>query len=798
MKKISSIIFFISLLVLVSPKGEAQTQDLHLIELSNQIKEEKNQPSEDIYVHLAKTFYLSGEILWFKIYLTDSRVSLPSLVSKVAYVEILDASNKPVSQAKIAIDSGMGLGSISLPTFISSGNYTFIAYTNTQKNRNSLETAFHSVIQIFNINKQSVSGTNNRTEKYHVSVLPESGSIVAGLPSTVAFKIQNQNGNGVDVYGNLVDNNKEVICAIKTRKFGMGRFSFVPKPGAFYQLQLVFPDGEERLYPVGEIAESGFSIQLSEGQNSSILLSVQTNQPGNKQVYLVQHNNKTVQQTYKGILNGGKAIFSLPKSSLQPGINYFSVFNELKAPIGERLYFNHPVQSAEIDLQLPKTDWSIREKIPFSISQKRQEHNYSSNTNLSMAVVLIDSLQDIPGRDIRTYFWLEKHLKGRIENPSFYLDSTDNFIAEITDNLMLVHGWRKIIPKDNVIQNTQSIPEIAGHIITGTLVNIQTKNPASGILVYLSIPGQRFHFSSCRSDQNGRLRFDVKKIFGTENIIFQTNHITDSIYRVELDNPFREQYDTVVNKLISGYQELARSDLLIRTVAAQVETAFQEKNNSTFVMPNFYDTTAFFGKPDISYLLDDYTRFTTMEEVLREYVPEIQVKKSGNKFKVRILNQPYKLFLEERPLILIDGVSVFDENHLIDFDPLKVKKLDIIARKYYHGGISYDGVASFTSYEGDLGAQTLEPSSVVVDYPGLQLQRQYYSPSYDTETERNSRIPDFRNVLLWNPSLRLMNYDNYNSSFYTSDLPGKYVLLIEGLSENGTPIKVLKTITVNK
>src|SRR5476649_1314646 len=57
---------------------------------------------EKMYVHTDKNFYLTGEILWFKIYNVDAGVNTPADISKVAYVEVLDDANSPVLQAKIA------------------------------------------------------------------------------------------------------------------------------------------------------------------------------------------------------------------------------------------------------------------------------------------------------------------------------------------------------------------------------------------------------------------------------------------------------------------------------------------------------------------------------------------------------------------------------------------------------------------------------------------------------------------------------------------------------------------------
>ena len=58
---------------------------------------------------------------------------------------------------------------------------------------------------------------------------------------------------------------------------------------------------------------------------------------------------------------------------------------------------------------------------------------------------------------------------------------------------------------------------------------------------------------------------------------------------------------------------------LYHSINSQVQTTYLSDSLNRFYFP-FTDTSHFFGPPEKVYYLDDYTRFTTMEEVLREYV----------------------------------------------------------------------------------------------------------------------------------------------------------------------------------
>src|SRR3546814_606899 len=89
---------------------------------------------ERIYVHTDRSFYVCGEILWFKVYATSGPFNHPDSLSRVAYLEVLDGENSPVMQAKIELKAGTGSGSLEIPFRLSSGKYRRRAYTRWMRN----------------------------------------------------------------------------------------------------------------------------------------------------------------------------------------------------------------------------------------------------------------------------------------------------------------------------------------------------------------------------------------------------------------------------------------------------------------------------------------------------------------------------------------------------------------------------------------------------------------------------------------------------------------------------------------
>jgi len=72
-----------------------------------------------------------------------------------------------------------------------------------------------------------------------------------------------------------------------------------------------------------------------------------------------------------------------------------------------------------------------------------------------------------------------------------------------------------------------------------------------------------------------------------------------------------------------------------------------------------------------------------------------------------------------------------------------------------------------------------------MEYEGLQYQREFYSPVYETQEQVSSRLPDFRNVLYWSPNVQTNTQGKTEFNFFTSDLKGKYVAIIQGVDRSG-------------
>jgi hypothetical protein len=742
---------------------------------------QKTDLHEKLYVHVNKSFFLTGEIIWFKIYVVDDSSNKLLNLSKVAYIQLFDNTRSAVLQTKVALNDGVGSGSLFIPFAMHNGNYRFVAYTNWMKNFDA-GYFFEQQLEIVNPLKAEQAQIVHPAQGYDVQFFPEGGHLVNGLAGKVAFKITGADGKGETCRGAVVNQLNDTITRFSTLKFGIGSFTFTPAGQAVYRAVIKTANGD-LIKPLPQASENGFTLKVTDEQQN-LDVAVQSNQNNTTPViYVMAHSRHAIKFAAEGSIGNGHADFKIDKSKLEDGINYITLFDGNRRPLCERLVFKRPAKNMAIQATTDMQVYGTRKKVMLNISAA-DENNKPLSAGLSLSVFRPDSLQNADGDHIAAYLWLRAGLKGYIESPDYYFYNDNNDVNQQLDNLMLCQGWTAYDWDNTLSANKPDfkfLPEYDGPIITGHLVNTVKNQPATDIITYLTIPGTPGQLYAAKSDSAGQLTFNVKNFYGPKEIIAQTNYTRDSTYRIDINDPFTELRDT-------GYlpplvlNEDIKNTLVGNSLNMQVQNIFSATSNKQFYDP-LVDNDPFYGKPDQTYLLDDYTRFTTMEEVLREYVTSISVTSQKGKWAIGVIRN--KQFLPDEPFALLDGKPLFDINKVFAVDPLKIKRLDLINQNYLYGPAIFNGILSFSSYKGENNIVELDPRAIVLDFEGLQLERKFYSPVYGTDEQLNSPVPDFRNTLYWQPDAGTGTDGKNTLQFYTGDKPGKYIGVIEGLSPNG-------------
>ena len=333
---------------------------------------EANEQNEKIYLQTDKSFYISGEICWFKSYVVDASLHNPFSLSKVAYVELLNHESKPVMQGKISLQQGTGNGSFFLPLYLPSGSYRIRAYTNWMKNSGP-EYFFEKNITVVNTMKRDRDSLVKKTAALDVQFFPEGGKLVDGIPAVVGFKAVDENGNGINVEGDIVDQDEKTIAHFQTQLFGMGRFSLTPSATNQYKAYIRIGQNQLAVANFPTVSQKGYVLKVTADSGSQVNITAFSNYEGdNRPMYLLIHTRGIIKYAQPLKMVDGRGSVYLQKSQLGEGISSITLFNASQQPVCESLIFRMP-GSLPISAQSEMEEYPVRTKITANIHITRRK-----------------------------------------------------------------------------------------------------------------------------------------------------------------------------------------------------------------------------------------------------------------------------------------------------------------------------------------------------------------------------------------------------------------------------------------
>lgn len=766
-----------------------KAQDNDLAEIRNEFTRQNGDLlREKVYLHTDREAYLCGEILWFKAYMVAGRHTLNGL-SKVLYVELIDGAHKPVLQLKIGLKEGVGDGSVYLPFTINSGNYELRAYTSLMKNFGP-GSYFHKNICVVNTQQSdSQQGTSSRINNYAISIRTEGGNLIDGIESKVAVKVTGSDGKGTGLQGVLLDSKNDTVARFQCHRYGIGTFTFTPDSREKYTVAFISSHRRVATASLPEIKKSGYVLSLRQGAGK-VFLDVKSNSAGSSAVVLLGHSHDHIYFSQQKTLSGGLTRFEVDDKALAEGITCFTLFDSERKPVAERLFFKFPdTGNVKATTNLNARVFAKRQKVSVAIGLNDRQLKPVAG-NLSLSVYLGSSNLGRTPTDIESYLLLCADINEPIEDAGSYL-SAENDRETLADDLMLCSGWNGQY-RDKQLY----LPEYEGHLIAATL-----RNPVSGLPIkdtygFLSVPGKKVWLYASMSDSTGLIRFNTKNLYGRNELIFQVSPEFKDSCRADFLSPFSDSFSSARIPTLGTFNDSLEAVVSATNLNMQVLNVFSADRLRRFVTP-LTDSDAFFGKPDKTYMLDDYTRFTTTEEVLREFIPEIWLFRREGDLKMRVINDQTRGLFDVEPMMLIDGVPFFRSARILHYDPLKIKSIDIVTKRYVWGPASFDGIVNFKTYEGNMTGFSLDPKDIVIDYEGLLEQRKFYMPEYLSNDQVNSSFPDFRNLLFWSPNIYTDKVTGRTRvEFYTSDQKGTYVGSLQGITDDGSLINQSFSFTV--
>jgi hypothetical protein len=392
----------------------------------------------------------------------------------------------------------------------------------------------------------------------------------------------------------------------------------------------------------------------------------------------------------------------------------------------------------------------------------------------SLKISLTTNARQYSGRQKVNVTITTKNSSGRNVDASLSIAvyRLDSLVSPDADNIF--QHLSSSTPYSN--PNTFSFtPEYKGHFVSGKMISNNTRMPSRNVTGYLSVMDNASSFYNANTATDGSLRFLVTKLNAADSIVVQAHSYYNPDSEISIDDPFFNQYAA---RIPSSFTETAAypATVLEQSINTQVTSLYYDEDINHFNTAKI-DSTPFYFRPDMHYELDEYTRFTRIEDIFREYIRPVGVSKRQGVFHLTVFNQATPFITNQEPLVIVDGVPVFNTNSLFSYDPLKIKSVDIVTSKYFRSGASFPGIIDMHTFRGRTDGVLIDSSASVVPYEIVQKKRVFYSPDYTSVSD--TRKPDFRSTLYWSPDVK--SDGQASVEFFTSDLKGKFVITVQGV-----------------
>lgn len=331
------------------------------------------------------------------------------------------------------------------------------------------------------------------------------------------------------------------------------------------------------------------------------------------------------------------------------------------------------------------------------------------------------------------------------------------------------------------------VPEYEGEIVRGRISNIEGTQSESHS-VFLSAAGPEVEvYSSPVDTKTGEFAFFTTSIYGKREIVLEFPSADEAVF--ELFDPFIKP--PVKPAPVFFLDKKHEPFLTRRSIEMQVSLRFG--------IDSLFDKRTIHGDPLISnnksvvYLLDNYTRFPMMQDIVIEFVSEVRLRRINNlpSFQILLDTRLGKSF-SDNPLLVIDGIAIFDHERFLTYDPLKAKSLTIHQNSYRIGNRVFNGIVQLNTYTGKYPGLTLGKNALIVDYQGVQYPCRFTCSSLVA----SEILPDLRTLLYWDPQIDLAQREVVEVMVRTSSVPGKYEIKLEGVTASGQPFLHRSEFTV--
>ena len=311
-------------------------------------------------------------------------------------------------------------------------------------------------------------------------------------------------------------------------------------------------------------------------------------------------------------------------------------------------------------------------------------------------------------------------------------------------------------------------PEAEGHIVMARPTSTQTIDITRLVMV-----GRMAAVYDGQWQADGTWHYYTNGLNGALPTILNSYSIDGQPIGMEFVSPFARVLPVELPHLHVYCDE---ADLQRRSLSAQREQAISNWRSDSLMLTTDYLSS----KPHYQYDLDEYTKFSTVREILIEFIRGVRRNKLNGVNQLFTFDPETKSYSRWPALVLLDGMPVHDIDEVLNYDARLLKYVQIYTDRYTFGNTICQGIISFISQRGRLSNYKLDAGSHMVSYQFPQER-----PAFINTAENSA------GTLYWNPCV-----NETTLTLPALSEPGEYEIIRQRYAADGSLQRETEVIEV--
>jgi TonB-dependent SusC/RagA subfamily outer membrane receptor len=633
--------------------------------------------------------------------------------------------------------------------------------------------------------------------------MPEGGTMVAGLPTWVAFKALNENGKPVDVKGEVLNSEGRPVATFESYHGGMGKFAFTPQKGTAYNVKVTSPSNITDTYRLPAANDAGVVMHVSRSDGK---ISVQLTTTMDIDVHIAAEVKGQLYDQKNLALHAGKNEMLFDEVNFPVGIARFTLSAANGFPLAERLVFLNEQRNLQVRITTDKKKYLPRELVNLHI-QTLDANGKPVPANLSLSVVddQLWSFADDKQDHILSWLLMSSELHGKIDEPQFYFKKEEAKAVPSLDLLMLTHGYRYFDYIADVNEDHLKFMPEEEQVVSGMVTNAEGRPVKAN--VFLMLPGAGGQVIQSVTDTTGVFFFSglnpATNYYLMAQAISRKEQAFINIMQKDLGyNPLRSRdprvMDAAKGEVVTalGIRRQAApvpqgKNAMAFDMVADKHLALQEVVVIGYGVQRKRDMTGAVARIDAK----DLVAVNRLMPALEGRIPGLQVWDMANPLDASKVNVRGIRTINgnNQPLIVIDGLPAeqFGLNNLGANDIESITVLKDASAMALYGYRATNGVVVIETKKFrnekiriNLARPFRFASQLVrLDGSSYSIGRHFYAPKY-TEVDVDDKV-DFRSTVYWNPVVQTDRNGKAELSYYNSDASTTFRIIAEGIGYQG-------------